>query len=181
MVIKDERYLSLFFALKRQFPIVGGLTTEEEIGMDITLPEQLGGNLPNTENSPVKMQQPVNLENGRHLETQRQATPLQKPTEVPQTNQPIEIPVPTSQEQLQEPFQGQEVIINSIEIGKSPSGVKFGKIEITKKNGQRILVLAKGEDQVALIKDLENGQKVLMEIVEENGFHFVKGVRAGVH
>lgn len=186
------------FALKRQFPIVGGLTTEEEIGMDTNLTQQMDAIL-SSENVTNQQPQPVEQQNESNLkqQTQVQPTPVSTTeapkqsapvpptpaptTEVPiQANKPVEAPVP-SEEQVQEKFQGQEVVINSIEIGTSPGGVKFGKVGITKKNGQKLLVLAKGDDAVAQIKGLENGQHVLMEIVEENGFHFVKGVIPGVN
>jgi phage recombination protein Bet len=183
------------FALKRQFPIVGGLTTEEEIGLDANLPEQMEG-ISSSVEAPGPQQQPAKQQNECNFKQQIQEQPKPAPTETAKQSVPIPTPVPTSEvptqaqqaveapatskEQIQEQLQGQEVVIDSIEIGKSPNGMKFGKIGITKKNGQRMLVLAKGEEAVAEIKDLENGQQVRMEIVEENGFHFVQGVRPSV-
>lgn len=163
------------FALKRQFPAVGGLTTEEEIGMDINLPQQMEG-LSFKDKTPPQQQQ---HENPQHQPNNDQQTPQSESKLV--VNKANEQTVTTVNALDQEQTQWQEVAIEAIEIGKSPSGVKFGKISTIKSNGQRLLVLAKGEDQVSLVKDLENGQNVLMDIVEENGFHFVKGVRASVH
>lgn len=184
------------FALKRQFPIVGGLTTEEEIGMDTNLTQQMDA-ISSSEKATVQQPQPEKQQNESNFKQQTQEQSTLIPTiEAPKQSAPVPTPAPTvemptqanksveapvkSEEHVQEKFQGQEVVINSIEIGTSPGGVKFGKVGITKKNGQKLLVLAKGDDAVAQIKGLEGGQHVLMEIVEENGFHFVKEVRDSV-
>lgn len=167
------------FALKRQFPVVGGLTTEEEIGMDINLPLQMEG--PSFKDKAATQ---VPTEQQTENQQQRNLEPLGKPA---QSTQNDSYPIKNQESERttiasdHEELQWQEVGIDAIEIGKSPSGVKFGKVSIIKSNGQKLLVLAKGEDQVSLVKDLENGQTVLMDITEENGFHFVKGVLASVH
>ncbi|NRG44249.1 recombinase RecT [Bacillus sp. CRN 9] len=152
-------------ALKHQFPIVNGLTTEEEIGEELsTDKKQVEQNVlstvpQSTQITEEKKEQQPNIQNDQN----------------PNPEQIISQPLNESNSEASEA--GEEVTINSIEIGTSPSNVVYGKINIIKTNGQQQLILARGEEQVKLVEGLKKDQKVIMEIVEENGFHFVDGVK----
>lgn len=164
------------FALKRQFPIVGGLTTEEEIGMD--------GHADNTQPLPsIKAVPAIQDDGGRGPEETKKAT---EETADDRQSQNDLIGASTgthpmdsgNQAEEVQPPGGQKVQVEQIEIGTSHSGIPYGKVHILTDSGQRLLVLAKGKEQVALTKTLNEGEKVSMDIVEENGFHFLKGVEA---
>jgi phage recombination protein Bet len=186
------------FALKRQFPIVGGLTTEEEMGLDHNITVQ------------VDMQDPPNHQSS-HLQqpvTSEQVSPLKETeVEVKNVNTAVEYknkPESVFNEEYKEanelpigPYQpsqtekgkseqphpsdvqnsnGEMVEIEKVDIGTSNSGIPFAKVFTIKNNGQKLMLLAKGEEHVAIARSLKSGDTANVEIVEENGFHFLKGV-----
>ncbi|WP_394237425.1 RecT family recombinase [Niallia oryzisoli] len=188
------------FALKRQFPIVGGLTTEEEMGLDhnitvqidmqdppkqpvdhvqqqvtskqISKQEETETGVKNSNNVANHKNQGESVLNDKHGEIREFpiARYQQSQTESGQSEQPYQ---PTAQK-----VNGEEVEIDRVDIGTSNSGIPFAKVFIIKNSGQKLMLLAKGEDHVAMAKTLKQGDVVNIEIVEENGFHFLKGVTA---
>lgn len=175
------------FALKRQFPVIGGLTTEEELGQDLTLPEQMKDVSieGSTQAQPEIKEQTIKVEKQEKSEQEKVSTPKQeeKAVENEQTQEPVQSEE-VKEEKSSQPTpsdNGEEVSIAHVETGISPSKVPYGKINIVNSKGQQLLVLARGQEQVDLVKDLQAGDKVLMNIVEENGFHFVMGVSTSVN
>lgn len=187
------------FALKRQFPIVGGLTTEEEIGLDHNITVQI--DMQDPPRQPVnQVQQQANSE---QVYTQKETVAEVKHTTeaAGDKNQQeivsddkhgemkgyLNIPSqlsrtvneqPEPQQQVAQKANGEEVEIDRVDIGTSNSGIPFAKVFIIKNSGQKLMLLAKGEECVALAKTLNQGDMVNIEIIEENGFHFLKGVNA---
>ncbi|WP_047980648.1 RecT family recombinase [Ornithinibacillus contaminans] len=171
------------FALKKQFPVVGGLTTEEEIGQDINLPEQIKG-VPNEGNNQSNQGEPKSDEQTQPVqETKPEPKREDKPAENEQPQEPARTEPVANEEQPEttESVKGEEVQIASVETGVSPSKVPFGKVNIVKNDGSKLLVLAKGKELTELVKPLQVGEKVVMEIEEQGDFHLIKGVATGVN
>lgn len=177
------------FALKRQFPIVGGLTTEEEIGLDDHV--ALGQQPPSLEETPAsestgKDQTHAAAINDQTEDLSGAGKVTDGKSDVLPTQESVLYKSPagvrsadnTKHRNEEKPPSGREVQIEQVEIGTSHSGIPFGKVFILTDSGQKLLVLAKGKEQVALTKSLNEGERVNMEIVEENGFHFLKGVQS---
>lgn len=175
------------FALKRQFPIVGGLTTEEEIGIDINTSQtkDISSQVNTAAETQQEEKQPIeDLDSSSPHNQDNTSQNVRVATETPVMNPVMDVESKTDNIQDSEVVnqvmeKGELVQIGHIEVGETPSKVKFAKVSIAKENGQKQVVLAKGDD-VSLVANLQSGQQVLMELVEENGFHFVKGVTANV-
>lgn len=188
------------FALKRQFPIVGGLTTEEEMGLDHNITVQIDMQDPpnpslNHVHQPVPSE-PVSKQKETNPEVEKAGPAVEyKNNSESNFNEPFggmnELQDRPSQqshsenEQSEQPYQsvvqkanGEEVEIERVEIGTSNSGIPFAKVFIIKNNGQRLMLLAKGEEHVGVAKSLKAGDTANIEIAEENGFHFLKGVNS---
>ena len=188
------------FALKRQFPIVGGLTTEEEIGLDHNITVQIDMQDPPKQpanqvqqqvaSEPISTQKEMGTEVKNTTEdssdkNQQRADSTYKHGETKDFSNTPSQPSRMENEQSEQPYQqvvqkvnGEEVEIDRVEIGTSNSGIPFAKVFIIKNSGQKLMLLAKGEECVAIAKTLNQGEMANIEIVEENGFHFLKGVNA---
>lgn len=177
------------FALKRQFPVVGGLTTEEELGMEgnISVPQEMEvkhQELPQSVQSPTqspttqtqqtqvqtKLEDPA-MDMETETETEREKPAMDMETE----REKIEIQTQQTQQTPETESKGVIVQIISIQKGKTGNGTPYAKINIRKEGGEELIVLARDE-KTKLIEGLQQGQKVRMEVEEMDGFHFIKGV-----
>ncbi|KAA9019004.1 RecT family recombinase [Niallia endozanthoxylica] len=188
------------FALKRQFPIVGGLTTEEEMGLDHNITVQIDmQDPPEPPANQVKQQtisEPISIQKEPEPEVEKTSAAVDHKNQLESVldDRPREIkefpmrsyqPSQTENDQSEQLYRpvvqkanGEEVEIDRVDIGTSNSGIPFAKVFIIKNSGQKLMLLAKGEEHVAIAKTLNQGDVVSIEIMEENGFHFLKGVNA---
>lgn len=165
------------FALKRQFPVVGGLTTEEELGMEgnISVPQEMEvkhQDLPKSVQSPtIQTQQTQQTQ----VQTKLEDPAMDMETETEREKIEIQTQTVQSDSETVESVESKGIIVQivSIQKGKTGNGTPYAKINIRKEGGEEVIVLAR---DIKIVENLQQGQKVRMEVEEMDGFHFIKGV-----
>jgi phage recombination protein Bet len=167
------------FALKRQFPVVGGLTTEEELGMEgnISAPQEIAE--VKHQDLPKSVQSPTIQTQQTQVQTKLEDPAMDMETETEREKPAMDMETETEREKIE--IQTQEskgiiVQIVSIQKGKTGNGTPYAKINIRKEGGEEVIVLARDEEKIKIVENLQQGQKVRMEVEEMDGFHFIKGV-----
>jgi phage recombination protein Bet len=183
-------------ALRRQFPVLAqGVYTAEEMDVEI-VPDAPAETVDGTFDSVVsdKPSGPVVVQ---MTQTQdRKETPAPKPESTPSqpqpqehasqpTNEPQSMPekqetVETIIEIPEEALQPQSDLQDAYKLtgfasGKSGVGTPYAKIAC-EKDGQTVVLLAKGEEGLAEAGKLRENCMFKAEIYEEMGFNFVKSI-----
>ena len=173
------------FCLKRQFPEMAGLVTEEEIGFDVnTSSEMKSEPLKNQDLKPEPQNpQPQEVANQSVQAAQRTESPAPNQNEPSHTKaesmpQPEPQPTPQSQPesnqgQTDSPDQVMHGEIKDIFLGKSPTGTPFGKLHVKGDDGEMKVLLAQGEEMRDAVKELSQGQHCSFTIHQKDGFTFV--------
>ncbi|WP_176447348.1 RecT family recombinase [Lentibacillus sp. CBA3610] len=139
------------FVLRRQFPL-GGLYTQEEMGLDDTLQTADANETAST----VKQQ---SNQHKVELKTDEKDTSQQR-------NDVI----------------NQEMVVKSYDIKTSSSNKQYGVLSVqSKASNQAVQVLIRDESLMKSLQDVSSGEILNLELYEENSFYFLKDYAERAH
>lgn len=151
------------FVLKRQFPL-GGLYTQEEMGLENMEAESNSTSKPQTKNDAKQKSALVDDKSSRSSETLQKAT---KKTSFEKS----EAEASEATDQKSRKIKG---VLKSFEEKKSPKGNNYGLITVLEENSKETYtILSRNEDDVKILQSTTIDSEIDFSFYTENGFNFL--------
>ena len=156
------------FVLKRQFPL-GGLYTQEEMGLENMEAEANSTSKPQTKNDAKQKSAPVGDKSSRSSETLPKAT---KKT----SSEKSEAEASETTDQKSQKIKG---VLKSFEEKKSPKGNNYGLITVLQENSKETYtILSRNEDDVKILQSTTIDSEIDFSFYTENGFNFLEKINS---